>query len=415
MDGRVVCDALPAYQEDCRLLLPLGALSRELGVAIEVTPATGRARGFVLRSSRPFELDVASARVAIAGRVSRLEPGSVELHDDDLFVDVRTLQSWLPADVEGTMQDGVLSLRSREAFPAQLRRARQLRSLAIVTADGGPAPDLPRLSAPYAFLSFPFVDQLRSVVQRVASPGQYRNLTSSQTHIAGDLLFVQAHLYVVSENVGRQPEIRMNLGRRDPEGRLLGPLGATEVAAGEIQDPGDPPIPDASLVMNGAGATVRTGADGTAFLLGLPSDQSVDVALAPGSLEDPTWSPVRPAVRFVPRAGRTQRLEFPVVISGEIVGTTSYRVGGTTRAAGGIPLELVSDPSGMVIQRIRSAFDGFFDITRVPPGRYTLRLAKAAASKYRLPPRHIVVDASGTLVDDVALVLEPAGNAATLR
>jgi hypothetical protein len=61
--------AIFAYQFEDIILLPLGALSEQLDIAIEVGPEV--ASGFVIREERGFFLDTARAQVTLQGVICR--------------------------------------------------------------------------------------------------------------------------------------------------------------------------------------------------------------------------------------------------------------------------------------------------------------------------------------------------------
>ena len=72
--------------------------------------------------------------------------------------------------------------------------------------------------------------------------------------------------------------------------------------------------------------------------------------------------------------GKVAVVDFPVVVSGEITGTVFLKRDGKGREASGVDLELV-DREGLVVKKVRTAYDGFYDITDIKPGGYTLSVA----------------------------------------
>jgi hypothetical protein len=173
-------------------------------------------------------------------------------------------------------------------------------------------------------------------------------------------------------------------------------------------DPGEPTIPGAGFLLNGAGNLARTNDAGTAFIPNLPSNQALTLGLDTSTLEDPFWQPAPPGVRAVPRPGKVAVIDFPVQISGEITGTVYLKRDGKNRQASGVELDLV-DRQGAVVTKVRSAYDGFYDLTGIRPGHYTLRVAAEQAAKLHLvapPSRDVEMVPAGTVLDGVNLVLE---------
>jgi cell division protein FtsN len=175
-----------------------------------------------------------------------------------------------------------------------------------------------------------------------------------------------------------------------------------------VMDAGEQPIAGAGLVLNGATSQARTRADGTSFVPNLTSFQDVDISLASATLEDPYWRSEREGVRVVPRPGKVAIVDLPVVVSGEITGTVYLQQNGRNRGIGNVEVQLVSS-QGVVATRATSAFDGYFDLTDVRPGHYTLRVAPEAAVRFASitpPSRTVEMEASGTVVDGLDFVLE---------
>jgi len=144
-----------------------------------------------------------------------------------------------------------------------------------------------------------------------------------------------------------------------------------------IENEGDEPLPGVAFTVDGGRHPARTDSQGSAYLYRLPTRQHVDVALDPGSLEDPQWAAQPKGVRLVPRAGKSHSLDFPVILTGEIDGTVHVVDGEKKRGIGGIELELV-DEQRRVVARATSASDGFYIVEAVPPGTYRLQIARAA-------------------------------------
>jgi hypothetical protein len=101
------------------------------------------------------------------------------------------------------------------------------------------------------------------------------------------------------------------------------------------------------------------------------------------TLPDPYMFPSRPGVEVVPRPGRTHRTMFPVVAVSEVEGHAYFRGGETERAVSNVQLQLV-DMNNDVIASVRTEYDGYFFIERVPPGEYRIRIDPDQAAKLKI-------------------------------
>jgi hypothetical protein len=189
--------------------------------------------------------------------------------------------------------------------------------------------------------------------------------------------------YSTQHEYGAGIQLFMALGR-EPRGGAWHtdalPLAATGAASVRVfvdksVNGADEPVKGAGFTINGGNQLARTNAAGIAYLSRLPADQYVDIALDSTTLEDPQWMPRQAGVRVVPRPGKVIELDFPVIVTGEIDGTT-YRIGpgGARRPAGDLQLELV-DSQRKVVAQAASSNDGYFVLSNVAPGDYLLRVA----------------------------------------
>lgn len=151
-----------------------------------------------------------------------------------------------------------------------------------------------------------------------------------------------------------------------------------------LRDPGEEAVANAAFILNsGSRHPVRTGSDGTVLISRLPAGRYTDLALDPGTLEDPQWKPTVSGARVLARPGLMQALDFPVAATADVDGTVYLREGSARRPVGDAIVELV-DSTEQVVQRVRSASDGFFTLPQILPGTYRLRVSAAQVTQLRL-------------------------------
>ncbi|MEC5214916.1 hypothetical protein RCH06_003488 [Polaromonas sp. CG_9.5] len=177
-----------------------------------------------------------------------------------------------------------------------------------------------------------------------------------------------------------------------------------------LRDPDEELVPNASFIINSGGRhPTPTADDGTAFMGRLAPGRYSDIALDASTLEDPLWKSVNEGVRVLPRPGLVQMLEFPVVSTSEVDGTV-FLLGKTgKRGIGDAVVELV-DSKGAVVMSTPSSSDGFYLLRQVMPGRYTLRISPAQATKLALAStleRPVEVRPDGDFISGQDLELKP--------
>ncbi|WP_457349821.1 MSCRAMM family protein [Roseateles sp. P5_D6] len=234
--------------------------------------------------------------------------------------------------------------------------------------------------------------------------GLLRSMDSGLTLVSGGLAKnLGSFGLAVSASYSSQHELAMGLqlfvaldrdprsGRWQLDGQPLAGSGAVSARAfvdrnmNGIRDPGEDFVANAGFLLNGGGRHPRlTDTGGVALLNRLAPGRYADIALDPATLEDPQWKPLTPGVRVLPRPGRVEQLEFPVVLSSEVEGTIYLvETGGKKRGIGDAQVELVNGKDEVIATTTSSA-DGYYLFHQVTPGALRLRIAPEQATKLKL-------------------------------
>ncbi|SDC44528.1 hypothetical protein SAMN05444678_10371 [Sphingomonas sp. YR710] len=234
LDRLTLTDSLSCYTRPDGLLIPVGELSRLLDVDLSVLPAERRITGNIGEARRPVLIDAATATIRIGGKAEPLAPRDMVVGVTDIFVRAALLEKILP--VRATFEESALrlTLEAREPLPIQSRldRLGKLRSL---QPDGSATQqEVLRTATPYRLFTPPNFDIGLDTAGGSLSP---RSAYRYDVRAAGDLLFSGFQGFVGSDDKGRPTSTRATFERRDPTGRLLGPLGLTRLSAGDVFTP----------------------------------------------------------------------------------------------------------------------------------------------------------------------------------
>jgi hypothetical protein len=215
--------------------------------------------------------------------------------------------------------------------------------------------------------------------------------------------------------LGREPRSK----RWQAQAQSMASFGAASVRVfldqngNGVWDPGEPAVPHAGFLVNGATHPAVTDDQGQAFLSNLSAEVEANLAVSTATLEDPLMRPSRDGVRFTPRPGHVVSVDFPVLVLGEVTGTSYLRDENTSRELPGLKLEVL-DANFKIVKRARSAFDGFFDLTDLAPGAYVMRVAFEETERLgiELPtPKTFRIESNGTVIDGLDLILRPVSAA----
>lgn len=236
--------------------------------------------------------------------------------------------------------------------------------------------------------------QVNLAAVRSFEDGQYR-VTGALNKSLGSYGVGLSGFYSSRHEFGAGIQLFLALGREPRQGRWMAdsqPMAYTGSASirvfldqnlNGVMDDGDEPIKGAGFTVNGGNHLARTDAAGIAYLSRLPPNANVDLAVDPGTLEDPQWVARTKGVRVVPRPGKVAQVEFAVSVTGEVDGTAYLLAGGARRGIGDLLIELV-DADRQVAASVRSTSDGFYVLPYVLPGRYLLRISPEQLKRLNL-------------------------------
>ncbi len=228
-----LADALPAILRDGDVLLPLGELCALLELPLEVDADRGTAAGAFGVAATSYSLDRQAGMLVAGSRATPLPAASVVARDGELYIAAPLLAVWLPLDIAIDLRAAEIRVREREPLPRTLARQREERRRALSAKSGEPSQlDLAPVEPRRRLASIPAAD-----LSLVASGDGHDTEARYAGYFSGDLLRLDATLSIVGQLDG-DSEVRGTLGRRDSAGRLLGPLRAREVVAGDIYFPG---------------------------------------------------------------------------------------------------------------------------------------------------------------------------------
>ncbi len=221
------------------MLLPLEGIGRLLELGIRSDPSAQQAGGHVARPGQDFMLDIGNGIVSVSGKARTFDPSRIAVLQDDIYVESKLLGEWLSMHIDANRLESSINIKPFEPLPLQQRLARQRRG-SNTWGYRSNDPDYPVREAPYRFLGGPAIDMTGTI----SLLGNKKSIETSEnrfsSRISGDLLWMNAQLDLSGVIDGEsRPFVSIDNGRLlleqvSPDGDLLGPLGATKVAIGDI-------------------------------------------------------------------------------------------------------------------------------------------------------------------------------------
>lgn len=228
---REMTDTITAHGLRGGVYLPLGDLARFLDLAITISDDGHYASGWYLSPGRTIAINLRANTLNQGGKEAPLPRGDFVAHDGELWIKADRLADILPLRITTDLRSQTVTVKTLEPFPFEQRLARDAaRDRLANSGSHAPPPAYERQHDPYHAFDVPISEvELRTT-----------GATGSATHLegdlraAGDLLFMTGRVYASLSSTSGLVAARVELGRRDPEAKLLGPLHATEFELGDI-------------------------------------------------------------------------------------------------------------------------------------------------------------------------------------
>jgi len=250
----IFADLVDAYTYGNITLIPVGALSNMVDLAITVEPEKGVARGFLYDERKTFFLDLSRNEVILSGKQFIVSREQIKIYPGDIYIDANLLSQWLPFKLDVDLFSSLLKIRSDKKLPFEEKLDRQRRYNEVQARIAGrKEAQYPSYFEPYSNAEPPFVT---ATVQASATQNEQTSQSTTSANYAihgtGDLFKMESVFYLAGTNQNPGEQLRATLGRKDRDGRLLGGLHATEFAFGHINTPSSQLISRPALPQLGA-------------------------------------------------------------------------------------------------------------------------------------------------------------------
>lgn len=217
----ILSDTFIGYSKKNKLMLPLASLAESLQLPIRMDLPIGQASGWFPTEEQTFKLDARRRIVTREGRPESIDRANIELRDDDIYVDSELLADWFSIEFNFSFAEQVLVVAGQNNVLLPVQRLAKLQlareDLRLRPSDG--SEDFPLLRAPYQLATAPFSDLNLSHSYDEQSTTRSRTQASLLSH--GDALYMNHSTYVAYNKESGLEDIRINLSRKDPLGKLF--------------------------------------------------------------------------------------------------------------------------------------------------------------------------------------------------
>ena len=229
-------DALLLYEDfdTEQFYLPLIDLVESLQFPIAVNKNGLSAKGWFITEENTFELDLNTGKVQIKGQTYTLEEGSVERHNDGIYVSLETLADWFPLTAEFDYNDLSVVVKSLVPLPIEVRMIRDNRRDKLQKKAKPEDRENPLEEIESPLLTVPFVD-ISAQSRYNDAPDAAQSVEKSYTTLISGIVLGQDMHMSINDTVGdrSKPDKRIKMSRQDLDNDLLG-LGLSAYEFGDI-------------------------------------------------------------------------------------------------------------------------------------------------------------------------------------
>ncbi len=226
----ILSDGIIGYHNGERTCIAFDDLVRALDFSIDID-ASG-ARGWYIKESRKFSLDLGSNTVTIDGTAAPIGPN--DIYDDDglLCITPDAAKAWFSLSLDFDFENATMVVSSNEPLPVEEREARKKRRFEIQPTQGPTKTGGKEAPNPYQWIGWPIVDA--SVSSAISD--QSKQLTGDVL-LTNEVFKVSTELFASFNAETGVETLRGNFGRRSNSRNLAGPLKLSQIVAGDITSP----------------------------------------------------------------------------------------------------------------------------------------------------------------------------------
>jgi hypothetical protein len=229
-------DEIRGYQTPGGVCVDLADVIQSLDLAIRLDKKSRRATGWVFAESQTLTIERDSNTVQIVNNKRPLQPDELYDTPEGWCVDTDALAGWLGVSLTPNLRDSVLTLDSEQPLPFIEAIERKSRAARLRPEQDTDLSHYPHARQPYALWRTPSVDVVAESTYHRSS-GEGRLDRRYEVFASGEAALASFDLRLASDSQGVPQSLRLRAFRMDPDGGMLGPLRATQVAIGDVDLP----------------------------------------------------------------------------------------------------------------------------------------------------------------------------------
>jgi hypothetical protein len=202
-----------------------------LDLAIRLDKESRRATGWAFFENHSVTIDRVSGLEQIVNTRQKVALDDIRDTPEGWCIAVNALSRWLGVELVADTSNALLLIKSDRKLPPQLIAERRARVATIPSRFD--LASLPQARVPFHGIKMPAVDVVTSLASTRDRANGNRFDANYEVYAAGETGPVAYDARLSSDRTGLPSTLRLRAYRTDPAGNL--PLGATHIAAGDVQ------------------------------------------------------------------------------------------------------------------------------------------------------------------------------------
>lgn len=227
-------DGVRGYQTPAGVCVDMADMVMALDLPVRVDKKLRRATGWLFNESRTLVLDREANTVQIVNKTSKLPAGAIYDAPEGWCIATPQLASWLGVALTPDLSNAILTIKSDTKLPIELSAERKARAAKIRPASAFDLASLPQSRVAYRGIKTPSVDANVAIGGLRERGDKARTDVQFELYASGEAGPIAYDARLASDRKGVPESLRLRGYRYDPDGKLLGPLKATQVAIGDV-------------------------------------------------------------------------------------------------------------------------------------------------------------------------------------
>jgi hypothetical protein len=246
-------DGVRGYQTPTGVCVDLADAIMALDVPVRLDKKLRRATGWAFEERHTISIDRETQTVQIINTVSKLAANDIRDTPEGWCVDATKLTKWFGVPLVVDTTNALILVKADHKLPVELALERRERASRVAPTASFDLKSLPQSRTPFRGVKPPSVDVILAAGGLRSQNGGQRMDVRYEFYASGEIGPVAYDARLASNAKARPETLRMRAYRTDPDGKLFGPLRATQVAVGDVLGFSTPLVAQSSV---GRGAMV---------------------------------------------------------------------------------------------------------------------------------------------------------------